>query len=101
MILTGRPMEIKEALQYGLANYKTKAGKTMEKAREIAESICQASPTAISTSIEMMHKSANILNPIDAVEYSANKILRVMASEDLQIGLMAFIMKQPAKWKNR
>jgi len=101
MILTGRPMEIKEALQYGLANYKTKAGKTMEKAREIAESICQASPTAISTSIEMMHESANILNPIDAVEYSTNKILRVMASEDLQIGLLAFIMKQPAKWKNR
>jgi len=101
MILTGRPMEIEEALKYGLVNYKTDAGKAMYTARNIAAKICEASPTAVSTSLEMIHASANILDPITALENSSGKVIKVLASEDLQIGLMAFLMKQSPKWKNR
>ena len=101
MILTGRPMEIEEALKYGLVNYKTDAGKAMDTARNIAAKICEASPTAVSTSLEMIHASANILDPISAFENSSGQVIKVLASEDLQIGLMAFLMKQSPKWKNR
>ena len=101
MILTGRPMEIEEALKYGLVNYKTDVGKAMDTARDIAARICEASPTAVSTSLEMIHASANILDPINALENSSGKVIKVLASEDLQIGLMAFLMKQSPKWKNR
>ncbi len=101
MILTGRPMEIEEALKYGLVNYKTDVGKAMDTARDIAARICEASPTAVSTSLEMIHASANILDPITALENSSGKVIKVLASEDLQIGLMAFLMKQSPKWKNR
>ena len=101
MILTGRPMEIEEALKYGLVNYKTDLGMAMDTARDIAARICEASPTAVSTSLEMIHASANILDPITALENSSGKVIKVLVSEDLQIGLVAFLMKQSPKWKNR
>jgi len=101
MILTGRPMEIEESVKYGLVNYRTDAGKAMDTAREIAAKICAASPTAVSTSLEMMHGSADISDPVLALEKSTHKVIKVLTSEDLQIGLTAFIMKQSPKWKNR
>ena len=94
-------MEIEEALKYGLVNYKTDLGMAMDTARDIAARICEASPTAVSTSLEMIHASANILDPITALENSSGKVIKVLVSEDLQIGLVAFLMKQSPKWKNR
>ena len=94
-------MEIEEALKYGLVNYKTDVGKAMDTARDIAARICEASPTAVITSLEMIHASANILDPITALENSSGQVIKVLASEDLQIGLMAVLMKQSPKWKNR
>ena len=101
MILTGRTMEVDEALHYGMVNHKTKTGKAMIKARELAQTICGVSPTATSASLEMMNEGAHILDPTEALDQPTNAMLKVAISEDLQIGLMAFLTKQKAKWKNR
>ncbi len=101
MILTGRTMEIDEAVQFGLVNYKAKAGQALEKAREIAKNVCNVSPTAVAASLEMMNDGAQFADPMDALDQPSHALPRVAASEDLQIGLMAFLMKQKAKWKNR
>ncbi len=101
MILTGRPMGTDEAQQHGLINYKTKPGGVMEKARQIAEEICSASPTAVSASLQMMYEGADIIDPTDAVSIQSEAILKFAISEDLQAGLMAFLTKQKPKWKNR
>ena len=101
MILTGRTMEVDEAVHYGMVNHKTELGKAMIKARELAQAICDVSPTATSASLEMMNEGAHILDPAEALDQPTNAMLKVAISEDLQIGLMAFLTKQKAKWKNR
>ena len=101
MILTGRTMEIDEALKYGMVNYKADSGKAMDKAREIAQRICAVSPTAVSASLETMYEGKDILEPSEALDQPTRALQKVAASEDLQIGLMAFLTKQAAKWKNR
>jgi len=101
MILTGRTMEIDEAVHYGMVNYKTDAGKALDKAREIAERICAVSPTAVSASLEMMYEGKDVFDPAEALDRPTNALQKIAASEDLQIGLMAFLTKQTAKWKNR
>lgn len=101
MILTGRAMHIDEAVHHGLVNYKTDAGKVLEKAREVADQICAASPTAVTASLEMMHEGSDILDPAEALDRPTNAVMRFAASEDLMIGLTAFAMKQKPKWKNR
>ena len=94
-------MDVEEALHYGVVNYKTDAGKVMEKARDIAAQICAASPTAVSSSLEMMNDGGNYLDPVQALEQPTNALLNLLASENLQIGIMAFVTKQKPKWKNK
>jgi len=94
-------MKVDEALHYGMINYMTDAGQAMEKAREIATQICSVSPTAVSASLEMMNEGADTLDPVEALTYPTKALPKVAASEDLQIGLMAFLTKQQAKWKNK
>lgn len=101
MILTGRTMDVNEAVHHGLINHKTDAGKALDKAREVAEAICAVSPSAVSASLEMMYEGANQLDPIDALAGQSSAMLKFAASEDLQIGLMAFLAKLKPKWKNR
>lgn len=101
MILTGRTMEIDEAMQFGMVGYKAEAGKALEKAREIAGRICAASPTAVAASLETMNEGAHILDPAEALDQPTKALQKIAASEDLQIGLMAFLTKQKPKWKNR
>jgi len=101
MILTGRAMQIDEALHHGLVNHKTEAGNVLHKAREVAEAICAVSPSAVSASLEMMYEGADTVNPVNAMVGQSNAILKFASSEDLQIGLMAFLTKQKPKWKNR
>ena len=101
MILTGRTMEIDEALQYGMVNYKAPPREALEMARDVALRICQSSPTAVSASLEMMHEGKDILDPAEALDRPTQALQKVAASEDLQIGLMAFLTKQKPEWKNR
>jgi len=101
MILTGRTMEVEEAAHYGMVSHKAEAGQALEKAREIAERICAVSPSAVAASLEMMHEGKDIADPAEALDQPTRAIQKMAASEDLQIGLMAFLTKQTAKWKNR
>jgi len=100
MILTGRTMDVDEAVHYGMVTHKTSASAALTKAREIAQDICSVSPSATSASLEMIHEGAHILDPAEALDKPTNALLKVAISEDLQIGLMAFLTKQKAKWKN-
>jgi len=71
------------------------------KGRPWADRICAVSPTAVSASLETMQEGAHILDPAEALDQPTRALQKVAASEDLQIGLMAFLTKQTAKWKNK
>jgi acetyl-CoA C-acetyltransferase len=101
MILTGRAMDMHEAAAHGLVNYTAAKGEVMSKAREIAEQLCSVSPTAVAASMAMMNAGADCADPLEALQQSSDSILEVVASEDLQIGIMAFLTKQKPKWKNK
>lgn len=101
MILTGRAMDVEEAMQHGLVNHKAAKGQALDKAREMAAQICAVSPTAVSASLEMMQEGADTPDPAVALARPTKALTKVAASEDLQIGLLAFLAKQAAKWKNK
>ena len=101
MMLTGRNMDVDEALHWGLVNHKAKPNQVMEKAREIAKQICEGSPTAVSATLQMLEGGAGEADPIAALATQDEPILRFISSEDLQIGLAAFVAKQKPEWKNR
>ena len=101
MIITGRAMEAQEAAHYGMVNHLTDAGQAMAKAREVAEAICAVSPNAVSTSLEMISLGAAKSDPVDAIAASAKETLSIAASEDMRIGLKAFVTKQTPKWRGR
>jgi acetyl-CoA C-acetyltransferase len=101
MILTGRAMEAEEAAHYGLVNHVTKAGAALDKARAIAEDICAVSPTAVAGSLDMMNRGAGAADVVTATRISAPAMLGVVASEDMRIGLKAFVTKQKPRWKNQ
>ena len=101
MILTGRTMEVEEAAQYRMVSPNADAGQALEKAREIAARVCSVSPSAVAASLEMMHEGKDILDPAEALDQPTRALQKMAASEDLQLGLMGFLMKQTPKWKNR
>jgi acetyl-CoA C-acetyltransferase len=101
MILTGRTMEAEEAAHYGLAAHVTEAGGALSKAREVAEQICTVSPSAVAGSLDMMNKGADVVDPVDATAQSTEAMIGVIASQDMRIGLQAFVTKQKPRWRNQ
>ena len=101
MILTGRAMKIDEACHYGLVNVKAEAGAAMPAARELAQTICAVSPSAVAASLQAMQAGAQYADPVDALKQPSHALIKVAISEDLQAGLTAFMLKQKPDWKNK
>ncbi len=100
IILTGEPLAAQRAYELGLVNHVVAPDQVMPKALEIAERICAAAPLAVWASRKVVLASAyeddeTLINMTNA-EFGA-----IMASEDTQEGLNAFIEKRLPNWKAR
>ncbi|MBB2910739.1 acetyl-CoA C-acetyltransferase [Streptosporangium becharense] len=101
MILTGRRLHAAEALEHGLVNRVTGAGKALEGARELAWEILESSPTSVRASLQIMEETRAIPDVMDAVTHPSEAVDDLLASEDLIEGLTAFAEKRPPRWRNR
>ena len=100
IILTGEPLAAQRAYELGLVNHVVAPDQVMPKALEIAERICAAAPLAVWASRKVVLASAyeddETLINMTTAEFGA-----IMASEDTNEGLNAFIEKRLPSWKAR
>lgn len=101
MILTGRRLSADEALTYGLVSRVAPHGEVLALAREVAEQVLAASPTAIRASISVMADSDPEADTVQAVRDSLSVLDRVLVSSDTREGIMAFVQKREPRWTGR
>jgi acetyl-CoA C-acetyltransferase len=102
MILTGRRVGAEEGKALGFINHIAEEGKALEKARELAATIMEGSPTSVRLSLQLLNESAVHAAEIDSVTGNYHKLLdELLNSADMMEGVTAFSQKRKPDWKNR
>lgn len=103
LMLTGRHMDVAEALDWGLINRISEPGKAMDAARALAAEITACSPTSVRLTLQIVHEGEETPSAdIAALKMlSSRAIDDLLVSEDLAEGLTAFAQKRPPQWMNR
>jgi crotonobetainyl-CoA hydratase len=102
LLLTGRRMGALEALRWGLVNQVVPADSLLVCARQMAQSIVEAAPLALSAVKEvLLHTDGQSLQQAyQTLRGASLPAYRVMlASEDAKEGPRAFGEKRPAVWR--
>ncbi len=100
LMITGAELSGERAHHFGLVNRIAEPGAALEAAIDLAEDVCQSSPTAVQAILEAL---ADQLDEADAVGWTATAkaVDRVVSSDDLQEGLAAFFERRPPRWVGR
>jgi crotonobetainyl-CoA hydratase len=101
-LMTGRWMDAAEAKHWGLANHVVPKGAAMKKAREIAAQLASGPPLLFPAIKQLLrhtemvpeHEAFELHDALDAVQ-------RVIRSEDLKEGTLAFTEKRSPRWCGR
>ena len=97
LALSGRILPASEAREYGLVHHVVEPATLIERAREIAGAIAEASPTAIRAGLAFVRdargKSWEAAG--DLARQMRNEVFR---SADFQEGIRAFQEKRPPRW---
>jgi crotonobetainyl-CoA hydratase len=101
-LMTGRWMDAAEAKHWGLANHVVPKGTAMKKAREIAAQLASGPPLLFPAIKQLLrhtemvpeHEAFELHDALDAVQ-------RVIRSEDLKEGTLAFTEKRSPRWSGR
>ncbi len=101
MILTGRRIGAREAVERGLVNQVTPPGQALEGARELAAQILAGSPTSVRLSLALMAETAGMADAVDAVRHRSGLVDELLGTADAQEGPTAFAEKRPPDWRNR
>ena len=97
LALTGRIFGANEARDYGLAHHVVDSESLMPRAREIAGSIAEASPTAIQAGLAFV-RDGRTKTWEEAGELARRMRNDVFRSADFQEGIRAFQEKRPPRW---
>jgi acetyl-CoA C-acetyltransferase len=98
MIVTGEPITPQEALDTGLINYVVPADQLMKQAEAIALKITEASPMAVSSSLQLLNESSRFASEDDAVTFSHTVFDNLLNSDDFYEGSTAFAQKRKPRW---
>ncbi|MGB0839843.1 MAG: enoyl-CoA hydratase-related protein [Chitinophagales bacterium] len=98
MMLTGQPINCEKALALGLINYAVTAEELMKKAEKLAYHITQASPTAIQSTLQLFHETADYASEEEAVTAPHDIFDNLLNSNDFWEGSRAFAEKRKPKW---
>src|SRR5271167_3495565 len=101
-LMTGRWMDAAEAKHWGLANHVVPKGAGMEKAREIAQQIADGPPLLFPAIKQLLRHTEMVAeNPAFEVHDSLDAVQRVIRSDDLKEGTLAFTEKRQPRWTGR
>jgi crotonobetainyl-CoA hydratase len=101
LLLTGAPILAEELARYGLVNRLVKPGQALMVALELAKRICEAAPTAVAATKEVVARTLH-LSERDAYASMRGGTLpayrRMRASPNRTEGPLAFVEKRPPRW---
>lgn len=98
LALIGRIFSAAEAREYGLVHYVVDSAALMDRAREIAGAIAEASPAAIRAGLAFV-RDARGKNWEEAGALASQMRNEVFRSADFQEGIRAFQEKRPPRWR--
>jgi enoyl-CoA hydratase len=100
ILLTGRHLRAPEAKQLGLIGHVVPDGQALDKAREIADTICANGPLAVEAILKTLHDTIGMTEP-EAFAYEHDYGQAVFRSEDAREGPKAFAEKRTPQFKRQ
>lgn len=95
--LTGRIIDAREALEWGLIHHIASAGELRERALAVAATVSRFSPEALRRGLDYVHRSRS-LPQFEAVELADAMRRRTFTSADFAEGVRAFFEKREPRW---
>ena len=100
ILLTAKHIKAPEAKEIGLVGHVVPDGQALERAREIAETICANGPLAVAAITRTLHECDG-MELDEALRHEWSYGQRVFASEDAKEGPLAFAQKRKPEFKGR
>lgn len=98
MLLTGKPIDAPDALQYGLINQMVGPDEVLPSALELANEIAAAAPLAVAASLRVARMALALRDEANAWSISDDKMEAIFDTEDAREGMRAFVDKRPPQW---
>ena len=99
LLLTGRLIEAAEAKEMGLINEIVPAGKLMERAKELADTLIAASPSSMTRAKRLLTSAAAAGLDAD-LERAVLENARIRCTPDFKEGLASFLEKRKPVWRD-
>jgi enoyl-CoA hydratase len=100
ILLTGKHIRAREALEIGLIGHVVPDGQALTKAREIAQVICENGPLAVEAITRTLHECDG-MQLDEALRHEWDYGQAVFASDDAKEGPRAFAQKRKPEFKRR
>ena len=101
MLLTGISIGAQEALDLGLINQVIPGDDVLAAAEQLAQLVCEASPVAVRSTMQLLNETAGMASIDEAVTYRHNVQDNLLNSEDFYEGSRAFAEKRKPRWSGR
>ncbi len=100
LLLTGRPLDPERAYALGLVNMVTEPGEALTEAVRLATTICANGPVAVRASLAAVNRLV-AADDDEGWQATADAVATIVASEDSQEGIRAFLDKRSPEWTGR
>lgn len=100
LLLTGRRIDAREALEWGLANRVVSAEELDAAVAELAAELVALSPTVLRLGKQSYAVAAQLTRD-DALPYLGSMLSLHLQTEDAAEGIAAFLAKRPPQWRGR
>ncbi len=100
MLMTGKPIDARTAMEWGLVNHVVAAERLREETRALALQVAEASPLTVSIGKQAFYAQIDMDQP-KAYAYAKEIMSMNAMAEDAQEGMGAFLEKRKPSWCGR